>query len=229
MQTLIIVARRPLAGATKTRLCPPLDGETAAALYECFLRDTLLNARRVPGVQPVIIYTPEDAGSYFAELAPDFQARPQHGADLGHRLAHAFDEALAVAETRAVAIGTDSPDLPHRYISGAFALLAGGADLVLGPADDGGYYLIGLRRPQPRLFHEVPMSTASVLKDTLTLARELGLRSELLPPWYDIDTHSDLRRFQANVERGDASIAPNTRAFLAQSRFLGQVMPNSGK
>lgn len=221
MQTLIIVARRPLPGATKTRLCPPLDGETAAALYECFLRDTLHNVRHVPGVQPVIIYTPEDTGGYFAELAPDFQARAQRGADLGQRLAHAFDEALAAPETCAVAIGSDSPDLPHRYISGAFALLAGGVDLVLGPADDGGYYLVGLRQPQPRLFLEVTMSTSTVLKDTLNLARALGLRSELLPPWYDVDTHADLRRLEANLEAGDPAIAPETRAFLGQRRFLG--------
>ncbi len=221
MQTLIIVARRPLPGATKTRLCPPLDGETAAALYECFLRDTLLNARHVPGAQAMIMYTPEDAGSYFAELAPDLPARPQRGADLGQRLAYAFDEALASPEICAVAIGSDSPDLPHRYISGAFALLAGGVDLVLGPADDGGYYLVGLRRPQPRLFQEVPMSTPSVLTDTLTVARELGLRSELLPPWYDVDTHGDLRRLQANLETGDPAIAPHTRAFLARNRLPG--------
>jgi uncharacterized protein len=220
MQTLIIVARRPIPGATKTRLCPPLDGETAAALYACFLRDTLLNARRVPGVQPVIMYTPEDAGSYFAELAPDLPARAQHGADLGSRLAHAFDETLADPGTCAVAIGSDSPDLPHHYISGAFGLLAGGADLVLGPADDGGYYLVGLRRPQPRLFLEVTMSTPAVLNDTLALAGELGLRSELLPIWYDIDTYADLRRLQANLETGDSLIAPDTRAFLGQRRTL---------
>lgn len=220
MQTLIIVARRPLAGATKTRLCPPLDGETAAALYASFLRDTLDYARQLVAVQPLIIFTPADASDYFAELAPDMPAQPQRGINLGERLDNALQDALMQPGSRAIAINSDSPDLPHAYISDAFALLARGADLVLGPAADGGYYLIGLRQPQPRLLREVQMSTPSVLEDTLVLARELQLRTELLPPWYDIDTYADLRRLWANLSMADPATAPHTRAFLQQCRLL---------
>jgi uncharacterized protein len=87
---------------------------------------------------------------------------------------------------------------------------------VLGPAEDGGYYLIGLRRPQPRLLREVPMSTPTVLADTLALARATGLRAELLPPWYDIDTVVELRRLARDLRRAPPAVAPRTRAFLLQ-------------
>src|SRR5215212_4955905 len=92
--TLIVFAREPIAGCTKTRLCPPLDGATAAGLYACFLRDVLDSMRRVPGVQRAIAYTPESDKSYFAELAPDFVAWPQHGAGLGERMDHIFHVSL---------------------------------------------------------------------------------------------------------------------------------------
>jgi hypothetical protein len=114
-----------------------------------------------------------------------------------------------------VIIGSDSPDLPPSYVQEAFARLDGGADVVLGPAEDGGYYLIGLRAPQPRLLREVPMSTPTVLADTLALARELGLRAELLPLWYDVDTSAELRRLAEGLLDAPPEVAPCTRAFLA--------------
>lgn len=215
MPTLIVFAREPVAGQTKTRLCPPLDGATAAALYACFLRDTLDLARRTPGVQPLIAYTPASAGPYFARLAPDLPARPQVGAGLGERLANALQAALAEGRP-AAALGSDSPDLPGACLGAAFAQLAAGADVVLGPAADGGYYLIGLRAPQPRLLRDVPMSTPTVLADTLALAGDLGLRVALLPPWYDIDTAADLERLRANLATAPPEVAPATRAFLAE-------------
>ena len=117
--------------------------------------------------------------------------------------------------TSAVIIGSDSPDLPSEYICEAFARLERGADVVLGPADDGGYYLIGLRVPQPRLLREVPMSTPTVLADTLALARELGLRVDLLPAWYDVDTVAELRRLAAALRAAPPDVAAYTRAFLS--------------
>ncbi len=223
MRTLIIVAREPIPGQTKTRLCPPLDGTTAAALSACFLRDVLALVRQIPGVQPVIAYTPTSAAAYFAQLAPDIPAWPQHGANLGERLDNALQQALASTAAAnpaqlpsAVAIGSDHPDLPLAYLHNAFTLLDNGADLVLGPADDGGYYLIGLRTPQPRLLREVPMSTPTVLADTLALANGLALRTALLPEWYDIDTAADLRRLQVRLAQANPETAPTTRAFLQQ-------------
>jgi hypothetical protein len=116
-----------------------------------------------------------------------------------------------------VLIGSDIPDLPAAYVRDAFARLESGADVVLGPAEDGGYYLIGLRAPQPGLLRGVPMSTPTVLADTLALAREQGLRADLLPPWSDIDTIADLQQLAARLRDAPPDVALRTRAFLVGS------------
>lgn len=215
---LLVVAKQPAAGQTKTRLCPPLTGETAAALYECFLRDTIEIMRATPDVARGIVYLPADATGYFQQLAPDFTLTLQVGADLGERLDQLLTAALMQGAPAAVVMDSDSPTLPVAYLREAFAHLAAGADVVLGPCDDGGYYLIGLRQPQPRLLREVPMSTPTVLRDTLAIANELGLRVALLPTWYDVDTGAELERLRrelaATVPDGLASPAHYTRAFL---------------
>lgn len=217
-QMLLVVAKQPAAGQTKTRLCPPLTGETAAALYECFLCDTIAIMRMTPDVGRGIVYLPEGAAGYFRQLAPDFTLTPQVGADLGERLDHALTAALMQGASAAVIMDSDSPTLPAAYLNAAFTHLQEGADVVLGPCDDGGYYLIGLRRPQPRLLREVPMSTPTVLRDTLAIAAALGLRVALLPTWYDVDTGVELQRLRrelaATVTDGLASPAYHTRAFL---------------
>jgi hypothetical protein len=211
--TLLVVAKRPAAGQTKTRLCPPLDGETAAALYACFLRDTLDLMRQVPDLRREIVYTPEDAADYFAELAPDMALSAQQGADLGERLDNLLCAALAAGAGKAVVMDSDSPTLPAAYLVQAFVLLDE-HDLVLGPCDDGGYYLIGLKKPQSRLLREVTMSTPYVVRDTLAVADELGLRTALLPPWYDVDTAVELDRLRAELLESAANIAVHSRGFL---------------
>lgn len=232
-RTLIIFAREPVAGRTKTRLCPPLDGAAAARLYAGFLADVLENGRSVPGTRLRIAHTPESDAAWFARFAPGIAAGPQRGATLGERMAAAFGEAfhddhrppttdnydptrVVGGQSSVVIIGSDSPDLPPDYLHEAFAQLERGADVVLGPTDDGGYYLIGLRAPQPRLVCEVPMSTPTVLADTMALAEELGLRTELLPPWYDVDTAAELARLAANLCDASIDVAPRTRAALAE-------------
>ena len=184
---LLTVAKRPAPGRTKTRLTPPLTPDQASALYECFLRDTLDLMRRVPDVRPAIAYLPAEERAYFEALAPDFDLRLQEGQDLGERLDHALTGALDAGFQRAVIMNSDGPTLPLACLTGAFDALANGADVVLGPADDGGYYLIGLRRPAPRLLRAVRMSTPDVLADTLAIAAQERLRVELLPVWYDVD------------------------------------------
>jgi glycosyltransferase A (GT-A) superfamily protein (DUF2064 family) len=254
-KTLIVFAREPIPGRTKTRLCPPLDGATAAALYACFLRDTIDLARRIAGARALIAYTPESDAGFFARLALDLAARPQRGMGLGERMDNAFadtfapstdhrpptaedselkieDSNVGAGETLSsilnprssnlssvVIIGTDSPNLPTDYLHAAFARLDDGADLVLGPADDGGYYLIGLRARQPRLLREAPMSTPTLLADTLAIAAELGLRAELLPMWYDVDTAAELKRLAEDLRDTPADIAPHTRAFIANCKL----------
>jgi rSAM/selenodomain-associated transferase 1 len=213
-RALLVVAKRPAAGQTKTRLCPPLSAADAAALYECFLRDTLDIMRQVPGVSRGIVYLPEGAEDYFRTLAPDMELTTQRGADLGERLDHLLTAALAHGAQQAVVMDSDSPTLPPAYVAAAFAQLDGPNDVVLGPCDDGGYYLIGLKRPQPRLLREVRMSTPDVMRDTLARAAELGLRAALLPGWYDVDTAAELERLHTEIAGSAEQVASHTRAFL---------------
>ncbi|MBK8048042.1 MAG: TIGR04282 family arsenosugar biosynthesis glycosyltransferase [Anaerolineales bacterium] len=210
-----MVAKQPAPGQTKTRLCPPLTGELAAELYTCFLADTLDIMRGVSGVDHVIAYSPEDAAGYFQGLAPDFGLTPQRGASLGERLDNLLTAALAAGAHQAVVMDSDSPTLPPAYIAAAFDHLAAGADVVLGPCQDGGYYLIGVTGPQPRLLREVPMSTPTVLRDTLALAAEIGVRVALLPPWYDVDTANELAHLRAELATAGEEVAVHTRRFIA--------------
>jgi rSAM/selenodomain-associated transferase 1 len=210
---LLVIAKRPAPGQTKTRLSPPLLPEQAASLYECFLRDTLDVARAVPGVTRLAHYAPDLAAGYFAQLAPDFWLRPQVGESLGPRLDQVLTRCLSEGFERAVIMDSDSPTLPAAYVAQAFTVLDG-ADVVLGPCEDGGYYLIGLKRPQPRLLREVQMSTPHVLPDTLMLAEQMGLRVALLPAWYDVDTAQELERLRVDLAALDKRAAPHTRAFL---------------
>lgn len=215
---LLVVAKRPAPGHTKTRLTPPLTPEQAAALYECFLRDTLDLIRQVPDVQPAIAYLPAEARSYFATLAPDFELVVQEGESLGERLDNALIGCLNAGYGRVVIMNSDGPTLPASCLAAAFDSLHNSADVVLGPSDDGGYYLIGLRRPAPRLLREVRMSTPDVLADTLRIAGEEGLRVELLPPWYDVDDEASLARLRFELATAPPEVARHTRAFLGGRR-----------
>lgn len=197
---LLVVAKKPAPGQTKTRLCPPLTSFQAADLYECFLRDTLDAMRKVRGVQRVIGYLPEDAKDYFQLLAPDMALTCQHGKSLGERLDALLTEALSGGSQKAVVMDSDSPTLPVDYLSRAFELLTE-SDVVLGPTTDGGYYLIGVKQPQPRLLRQVQMSTSHVLSDTLAIAETCGLSVSLLPTWYDVDTISDLHKLEDEIAR----------------------------
>ena len=217
--TLLVVAKQPAPGQTKTRLCPPLTPVQAAALYDCFLRDTLNTMRKVPDVQRVIAFLPEDAQGYFNQLAPDMGLICQRGLSLGERLDNLLTEALANGAQRAVVMDSDSPTLPAAYLSQAFERLAH-ADVVLGPTRDGGYYLIGLKQPQPHLLRQVQMSTPNVLSDTLKLADATGLSVSLLPSWYDVDTIADLHQLDQEIAGMNANgHAAATRRWLAKTNW----------
>lgn len=224
MNALIVVAKRPAAGQTKTRLSPPLSPDQAAVLYECFLRDTLDLMRRVtrcvPDVKPVIAYLPREAEAYFARLAPEFDQILQTGDDLGARLDHALSHYLTHGYERAVIMNSDGPTLPLDHLAAAFEVLSDHVDVVLGPSDDGGYYLIGLKQPAPRLLRDVPMSTPHVTADTLAVAEAEGLRVKLLPAWYDVDDVESLRRLNEELAAAPAHVAPHTRSFLCATPML---------
>lgn len=217
---LLTVAKQPAPGRTKTRLTPPLSPTQAAALYECFLQDTLDLMRRVPNTQPVIAYLPQETKPYFTHLAPDFDCILQQGQDLGARLDNALTHYLQLGYRHVAIMNSDGPTLPVDYLMAAFEALAGEADVVLGPSDDGGYYLIGLKRPASRLLREVQMSTPTVTADTLALAEEEGLQVELLPTWYDVDDADALARLTTELIQIPLDVASHTRAFFALNQEI---------
>jgi uncharacterized protein len=188
-QALALAAKAPQPGTAKTRLQSFLSANDATELYRCFLKDTLALIDSVPGVDPVISYTPEGAEPYFEGIVRSHHRMlPQRGADFGERLCNALEDLLDDGYHCVAIMDSDSPTLPSRYLRLAFELLGRpGRRTVLGPALDGGYYLIGLNSRQPRLFQDITWSTSRVLEETIARARQSHLKVELLPEWYDID------------------------------------------
>lgn len=212
---LIVVVKEPIPGFTKTRLCPPLLPQAAAELYRCLMLDTFALMIRLDSADRIVAYTPASASSYFETLAPNgFRLVPQSGADLGERLDNALTHHLGLGYRRTVIMNSDGPTLPLAYLEEAFLGL-GTADITLGPGHDGGYYLIGMKRPHPDLFRGIAWSTENVIPQTLAICRRLGLAVHRLPEWYDVDVAEDLARLQRDLAR-DPDSAPRTWSFLQQ-------------
>jgi rSAM/selenodomain-associated transferase 1 len=210
------MAKAPRAGTVKTRLCPPLSPTDTAALYRCFLLDTLEETRSVADVTTAVAYTPADARASFEATCPGIVLVPQRGEDLGARLSSAFEELFGLGFGAVIAIGADTPTLPGAYLRSALHLIENpGVDLVLGPSEDGGYYLIGLRALYRQLFEDIPWSTDRVLAETLRRAKHARLAAACLPMWWDIDTSDDLNRLEAELVGGDGTSGRETRRFLA--------------
>lgn len=189
---VIVMAKAPVAGLAKTRLIPALGAEGAAALAARMLAHAVGQALAA-GLGPVMLCgAPDVSHPAFAALAPAQRVtlHTQGDGDLGARMQRAFERALA-AHARAVLIGTDAPALDAAVLRAAAAALAT-HDAVLAPAHDGGYALIGLQRPEPRLFEAMPWSTAQVMATTRERLRERGLRWHELPALHDIDEPADL-------------------------------------
>jgi len=195
------MAKAPEAGQVKTRLCPPLSLEDAAQLYRCFLMDKITQVRGVPAAEPVLAYAPGAAADLFELLAPGFRLLPQRGGDLTSRLVSVLEELIGAGFDATIVIDSDTPTLPPGLLEQAVTHMASGArDLVLGPSEDGGYYLIGQRRLHRALFEDMPWSTSVVLEETVRRAHTLGLAVLELEPWYDVDTGADLVRLMADLE-----------------------------
>jgi hypothetical protein len=199
-ERLVVFVKAPRPGQVKTRLATTLGAAAAATAYRALTERVLANVRELPGVE--LRFAPDDA---LAEIQPWLQpgrhARPQGEGDLGTRLERAFAEAFADGARRVVLIGSDCPAVTASDIRAAWHTLDD-ADLVLGPALDGGYWLIGLSQPQPALFHEIPWSTDAVFAFTRQRARELRLRTALLRELADVDTLEDWMAFQASLAQG---------------------------
>jgi len=212
---LVIMAKQPAVGQTKTRLCPPLTPTEAAALYEALLRDTIGLVAGLEGIRLAIAITPPEATDTFRRVSPpDAILLPVAGADIGECLNQALGRLLAAGHSLAIALNSDGPTLPAAYLRQAIARLDG-ADVVLGPSEDGGYYLIGLKQLRPELFREIEWSSERVTAQTLARAEAMGLSVALLPPWYDVDTAADLDRLWAELAALPAGALLHTRRFFA--------------
>jgi uncharacterized protein len=217
---LIIMAKQPGLGTVKTRLSPPLDPQQCLVLYEAFLRDTIRlvdEACEIAGdVTPALAYAPAGSRAFFRAIVPwRFVLLPQTGADLGERLCNLPSQARRLGYSEMAMVSSDSPALPASVAVRCFAELRHTkADVVLGPCDDGGYYLIGMQRPQPALFTGISWSTEHVTRQTLEAAQAAGLRVSLLPSWPDVDTIEDLNALWAGLQ-GSRESAPHTHDALA--------------
>lgn len=213
---LAIMAKAPREGEAKTRLCPPLAPAEAAGLARAFLLDRIEQVRSV-AARPAIAYTPADAAPLFRELAPEFSMVAQRGPDLGARMAGAVEDLLAAGSRGVVLVGTDSPTLPRAVLALAMVEVDR-SDLVLGPSDDGGYYLIGLQRARPELFADMAWGTSLVLAETLRRAEALGLSIAMLPTWFDVDTGEDLARLERELAAQPRPEPRHTRRYLDARR-----------
>lgn len=218
------MTKAPRAGQVKTRLSPPLTPDEAAALNICFLRDTTaaISAAAANGLaRGIAVYTPVGAEEAYAEILPkEFELVPQRGDGFGERLALATEDLLSLGFDSVCLIDSDSPTVPQRVYAEAADVLSQRDDTVmLGPSDDGGYYLIGLKKLYRSLFTEIDWSTERVLNQTIERAGQLGLKVHLLPAWYDVDDRATLRRlcqefFAPDGNRTCGYPAPATRSYL---------------
>jgi rSAM/selenodomain-associated transferase 1 len=224
---LAVMTKAPQAGRVKTRLVPPLTPEEAAELNKCFLRDTAAAissacSRRPAGDEApcgIAVYTPVGAESAYNDILPvDFSLLPQRGDRFGERLYLAVEDLFKSGFAALCLIDSDSPTVPAKNFAEAVELLSARGDrVVLGPSDDGGYYLIGVKKPHQHLFEQIDWSTERVLNQTIQRATEIGLEVKLLPAGYDVDDGASLRRLSNELltDTTRADIAPYTRKFLA--------------
>ncbi len=217
---LAIMTKAPRAGTVKTRLQPPLTAEEAAQLNVSFLRDIAAAIERVGRESKGVgVFTPVGSeGDYKNVLPTDFDLLPQRGDGFGERLMNAVTDLLRVGFESCCLINSDSPTVTEGAFRQAVIELQGDDNrIVLGPSDDGGYYLIGMRKLYGRLFEEIDWSTERVFTQTMERARELTLSVHVLPKFYDIDDMTALRRLCGDLLNQKADdVAPATRKFLAE-------------
>jgi hypothetical protein len=219
---IAVMAKAPRVGDVKTRLVPPLTPSEAAALGGCFISDiadNILAAAQEAPIRGCVAFSPPGSESSFRALVPEgIGLLPSRRAGLGPSLADAAADLLAAGYDAACLVNADSPTLPTAFLVGAARALAVPGDrVILGPAEDGGYYCIGLKRLHQRLFEDIDWSTERVLAQTLERAREIGADAVTLPAWYDVDDAASLRRLAAELLDGANGIgygAPHTAAFL---------------
>ena len=226
-ESLVVFAKTPIPGQVKTRLAHAIGDASAARLAEAFLLDILEAARSLRNRSVLVAFSPASGEPWFraqcgaakglssgAAVAP-LHLVPQPQAGFGERVVAALDEAHRLGAERTVIIGMDSPHLGPRRWESAFAALED-HDVCLGPCEDGGYYLIGLRAPQPALFKDIPWGGPDVADATRALVASLGLSLAELEEDFDVDEVEDLARLAARLE-ADPAGCPRTREALTRA------------
>jgi uncharacterized protein len=221
-----IMARAPSSGG-KTRLAPHLSESRLLVLRRALLADTLHVVSAVGGVAPFVFFTPLEGRDEIAAMAcgaarsgpPSITLVPQHGDDLGARMQHALTHLLVERRFRiAVLVGSDIPLLTAAHLFEALDALRRDGGIVLGPADDGGYYLMGMTEVYPQVFDRIAWGGDDVLIETLARADRIGIGRRIIRGGYDVDTIEDLRRVEQDLRSQPSDVAPNLRAWLADSR-----------
>jgi len=211
---LVIMAKAPKPGAVKTRLTPRLSLQAVTAFYRCLLDDTLALARSLVGVEIAIMCPDSDVNELASLTGQGVRVVAQKGEGLAAGLTSVFAHFVEGPQRRIIAFNSDSPHLPRSVIEEAFETLRA-HDLVVGPTDDGGYYLVGAKASHPTLFSGGGMGTSSALERLLSRARVLELSVGFEDPFYDIDVADDLIRLAAELQRAPAR-APRTAVWLKQ-------------
>lgn len=211
-RVLAIMAKAPRAGHVKTRLVPVCTPEFVVELYRAFIEDTIALGRTL-GADIAVVCPPADAAEITAWLPSGVRVTTQRGEGLADGLASAF-EILCTPSSRVIAFSGDSPHLPPAVLASAFSAL-GAHDLVIGPCEDGGYYLVGAARAHSGLFDPHAMGTGSALNELIARSRRLGLTSTVTAEHYDVDVPADLARLASELQTHPQR-APRTAAVLAQ-------------
>jgi len=241
-----IMAKASIVGTVKTRLVPPLTPEEAAELNTCCLADIAANIVAAAECAPIrgfAAYHPSGSEEFFEKLLPDgFALLPPKEPTLGRSLFHAARDLFAAGFGSVCLVNGDSPTLPtDRLVDAARRLQEPGERVVIGPAADGGYYLIGMKRVHPRLFEEIDWSTERVYRQTIARAAEIGLPVAALAEWYDVDDEPSLAQLASELLAGSdpadgyrgGYAAPRTAAFLGRlawtHRAAGHRLPQRDK
>ncbi len=227
MNLLGLFAKQPVAGRVKTRLSDSLGPELAAQAAEAFLTDLVERFQRTSDCR-VVCHAPGtgESSRWFSGLVQGrYDLWPQCDGDLGERLSKFFEQAFAFGAERVVVIGSDSPTLPKDHVDRAFEALRD-HDCVLGPATDGGYYLVGHRAGNWPTFRGIAWSTGYVLEQTVARLREAKVSLAVLPPWYDVDTLADWRMLRGHLwaqeMAGEPMDSPATRRVLGLDSARGE-------
>lgn len=211
---LIIFAKEPQKGKVKTRLKDYLSQEQCLNLYKAFLKDVIDLAKKIKCSEKLVAYDSKSNPEYLRKIARPFKFYKQCGRNLGYRMHNAFKFASEDGGCRMVVMGSDSPNLPISFIEGALKKLDRN-DVVLGPSLDGGYYLIGMKKPCLGLFQGIKWSSDKVLDETIKKSRQLKKKIAILPRWYDVDESKSLNRLIHDLKKAkDKNIAKWTKKFL---------------